>query len=257
MSALGQKQTSRHLQRMSALPPIADIGANKTIFKNFCGSDLPGQNFYTTFRPLLHSRVIASWQGVQCEAGRSGGTSISRHWQSSGRPLKRQKSAVSCCAVCRQNGGHFPTDLKNRGIPTDFGGPWLHQVPISSSFTAFSQISHKAKMTVATNIRFRKAKRELSPSAIVGCAKAEKHFLRSKNAHEPDFAPWLRCCAGPTSCRLSAVPMSARCENACGKLPSCRCAVGSYSSASRPTSLRSESRRSNRARASASRCCSL
>jgi hypothetical protein len=26
MSALGQKQTSRHLQSMSALPPIADIG---------------------------------------------------------------------------------------------------------------------------------------------------------------------------------------------------------------------------------------
>ena len=26
MSALGQKQTSRHLQPMSALPPIADIG---------------------------------------------------------------------------------------------------------------------------------------------------------------------------------------------------------------------------------------
>ena len=26
MSALGQKQTSRHLQRMSALPPKADIG---------------------------------------------------------------------------------------------------------------------------------------------------------------------------------------------------------------------------------------
>src|SRR5215831_20104609 len=65
---------------------------------------------------------------------------------------------------------------------------------------------------------------------------------RSKKTHEPDFAPWLRCCAGPTSCRLNAVPMSARCENACGKLPSCRCAVGSYSSASRPTSLRSESR---------------
>src|SRR5262249_8944655 len=71
------------------------------------------------------------------------------------------------------------------------------------------------------------------------------------------FAPWLRCCAGPTSCRLNAVPMSARWENACGKLPSCRRAVGSYSSASRPTSLRSESRRSKRARASASRCCSL
>ena len=28
--------------------------------------------------------------------------------------------------------------------------------------------------------------------------------------HEPGFAPCPRCCAGPISCRLSAVPMSAR-----------------------------------------------
>ena len=76
-------------------------------------------------------------------------------------------------------------------------------------------------------------------------------------AHEVGFAPWPRCCAGPASCRLRAVPTRARCENACGKLPSCRCAFGSYSSASRPISLRRESRRSNRADASASRFCSV
>src|SRR6516225_4659996 len=33
MSALGQKQTSRHLQPMSALPPIADIGTQP---RNVC-----------------------------------------------------------------------------------------------------------------------------------------------------------------------------------------------------------------------------
>jgi hypothetical protein len=41
---------------------------------------------------------------------------------------------------------------------------------------------------------------------------------------EPAFAPCLRCCAGPISCRFRAVPMRERCENACGKLPTCRCA---------------------------------
>ena len=42
--------------------------------------------------------------------------------------------------------------------------------------------------------------------------------------HEPGFAPCPRCCAGPISCRFRAVPMRARCENACGKLPTCRSA---------------------------------
>ena len=60
-----------------------------------------------------------------------------------------------------------------------------------------------------------------------------------------------RWCAGPlASRRLRAVPISARCENACGKLPSWRLRRGSYSSASRPTSLRSASSRSNSACAS-------
>ena len=40
------------------------------------------------------------------------------------------------------------------------------------------------------------------------------------------------------------------CENACGKLPTCRPACGSYSSASRPTSLRRASSRSKTRRAS-------
>ena len=55
----------------------------------------------------------------------------------------------------------------------------------------------------------------------------------------------LACSA--TSARLAAVLIRARWENACGKLPSCRFPTGSYSSASRPTSLRSASSRSNNA----------
>ena len=43
--------------------------------------------------------------------------------------------------------------------------------------------------------------------------------------------------------------MIARCENACGKFPSCRFAFGSYSSASNPRSFRTASRRSNHSRA--------
>src|SRR4051812_7494907 len=35
--------------------------------------------------------------------------------------------------------------------------------------------------------------------------------------------PGPRRCAGPISCRFKAVPMRARCENACGKFPTCLC----------------------------------
>ena len=48
-----------------------------------------------------------------------------------------------------------------------------------------------------------------------------------------------------------AASMSARWENACGKFPSCRRSVGSYSSESRPTSLRTASKRSKSSLASA------
>ena len=34
--------------------------------------------------------------------------------------------------------------------------------------------------------------------------------MAARRLHEPGFAPCPRCCAGPISCRLSAVPMSAR-----------------------------------------------
>ncbi len=37
-----------------------------------------------------------------------------------------------------------------------------------------------------------------------------------------------------TDSMICAVMISARCENACGKLPICRCSFGSYSSDSRP-----------------------
>src|SRR5215470_10250313 len=53
--------------------------------------------------------------------------------------------------------------------------------------------------------------------------------------------------------RLLAVLTNARCEKACGKLPT-NCVVrGSYSSLSRPTSLQSDSIRSNSFRASSRR----
>ena len=55
-----------------------------------------------------------------------------------------------------------------------------------------------------------------------------------------------RCSAGVAAAgdRFIAVLTSPTCENACGKLPTSRPACGSYSSASRPTSLRSASSRS-------------
>ena len=57
-----------------------------------------------------------------------------------------------------------------------------------------------------------------------------------------------RCSAGPwVAIRLCAAFTSPTCEKACGKLPSCRFPRGSYSSASSPTSLRRDSRRSKRA----------
>ena len=56
-----------------------------------------------------------------------------------------------------------------------------------------------------------------------------------------------------TDSMMCAVMISARCENACGKLPIWRCSLGSYSSESRPRWLRSPSRRSNSASASPSR----
>ena len=51
---------------------------------------------------------------------------------------------------------------------------------------------------------------------------------------------------------VSAVLTSPMCENACGKLPTSRPSFGSYSSESRPRSLRSASSRSNSSRASSS-----
>src|ERR1700726_3178711 len=50
--------------------------------------------------------------------------------------------------------------------------------------------------------------------------------------------------------KVIAVLMSETCENACGKFPSWRFDVGSYSSESSPRSFRTESRRSKSSRAS-------
>src|SRR5690606_3138667 len=57
----------------------------------------------------------------------------------------------------------------------------------------------------------------------------------------------------PSCCNRSADPMTPMWLYACGKLPSCRPLVGSYSSASRPRSVRRASSRSNSARASSRR----
>src|SRR5215831_6482082 len=63
-----------------------------------------------------------------------------------------------------------------------------------------------------------------------------------------------RCSQGFFSrSRLCAVFTSAMWEKACGKFPNRRFAAGSYSSDSKPRSLRSESNRSNSLRASSSR----
>src|SRR5262245_42283748 len=65
-----------------------------------------------------------------------------------------------------------------------------------------------------------------------------------------------RCSIGfVASVRFKAVLTSARWENACGKLPTNRPDLGSYSSLSRPTSLQRLTRRLNRLIASVPRFC--
>ena len=49
-----------------------------------------------------------------------------------------------------------------------------------------------------------------------------RSLLLGRCFYKCDLDPSPRRCTGPESWRLKAVPISARCENACGKLPICR-----------------------------------
>src|SRR5689334_25166398 len=65
-------------------------------------------------------------------------------------------------------------------------------------------------------------------------------------SHVPGSASPARCSAGLLErAKFWAVLTRAICENACGKLPTSRLLDISYSSESRPTSLRKASKRSN------------
>ena len=86
-------------------------------------------------------------------------------------------------------------------------------------------------------------------------ARGRRHPHRGHSRLTPSpSSPVDRCSAGRVALdRLPAVFTSETWVNACGKLPRRRPDAGSYSSDSRPTSLRSAMRRSNRVRASSER----
>ena len=74
--------------------------------------------------------------------------------------------------------------------------------------------------------------------------------IQAKGCSPVPGAPACRRLSPRPSVNTNAASIKARCVNACGKLPSNRPARGSYSSASRPTSVRRSSSRSNSSRAS-------
>src|SRR6516225_3633290 len=90
MSALGQKQTLRHLQPMSALPPKADIGTQPRDVRFVPKADIPrcgkerrhsitssavASSAGGTVTPSVfaHLRLSASTNLVGCSTGRSAG----------------------------------------------------------------------------------------------------------------------------------------------------------------------------------------
>src|SRR5579883_3674162 len=92
-----------------------------------------------------------------------------------------------------------------------------------------------------------------SPERERGRKSRERYHSAAARSASP---PCARCSTGFSACvRLKAVFASPTWENACGKLPARRLLRGSYSSLSRPTSLHSDTRRLNRASASARRPC--
>src|ERR1700704_1452252 len=83
-----------------------------------------------------------------------------------------------------------------------------------------------------------------------------RSYFRHRTSAPFVSALWARCSTGFVArVRLKAVLIRARCEKACGKFPARRLAWKSYSSLKSPTSLRRETRRLNRASASARRPC--
>ena len=67
MSALGQKQTSRHFQPMSALPPKADIGTRSRNVRFWHKADITERDLTTSSLQVSLSKTASS----QCRCGRS------------------------------------------------------------------------------------------------------------------------------------------------------------------------------------------
>src|ERR1700736_2234935 len=84
-------------------------------------------------------------------------------------------------------------------------------------WTEACQHPAKEEIDSVKTVETRRGRRELCGGGV-----RARHRRSSCKFHEAGFAPCPRCWAGPTSCKLRAVPIKARCENACGKLPSCR-----------------------------------
>jgi hypothetical protein len=125
-----------------------------------------------------------------------GQSSFSFLWATAGRSLYRV-GALRCSLVCGQYSGHSEYRPGSRSL--------------------------KQRSRRSTSLR--RTRQTLRASSTCGSrrhGRRGQHRTSTCRLHEAGFAPCPRCSAGPTSCKLRAVPMRARCENACGKLPSCR-----------------------------------
>src|SRR5690606_30830365 len=107
---------------------------------------------------------------------------------------------------------------------------------------------------------------EVADLALVGPPRVDEHLRKrlqrqqKKESRRQGLRPppplvhtFTLPCGHGFFARCRALLMSAMCEYACGKFPSCRLRPQSYCSASRPTSLRRANRRSKSLRASSSR----
>src|SRR5262249_21463458 len=78
-------------------------------------------------------------------------------------------------------------------------------------WTKACQYARKEKIERIKGVQARRARREIWGSGRRSDGRGNQYRpSSSRRLHEAGFAPCPRCCAGPTSCRLRAVPMSAR-----------------------------------------------
>jgi hypothetical protein len=122
------ERISRLIQSMSAFGGKADI-AN---FKIYGGGNSDGcldirsaasRRPWRSDSELKRCVPRTAVGGVRCPA---------RPKRAPKAPVEARKLPSTCCVVCGQNERHFSNSLEDRDISLYFGGPWLHQVPISS-----------------------------------------------------------------------------------------------------------------------------